>query len=75
VGSHFQAQVISSPEKVSSNCQIDVKFQVFTGASMKMTVFWGVALCGLAETDQCFRGAYCQHHQGDRYKTVKYINN
>jgi hypothetical protein len=32
---------------------------------MKMTVFWDVASCGLVEVDQCFRGAYCLHYQGD----------
>jgi hypothetical protein len=32
---------------------------------MKMAVFWDVALCSLAETYQCFRGAYCLHHHGN----------
>jgi hypothetical protein len=32
---------------------------------LKMTVFWDVALCGLVETDQRFRGAYCLHRQGN----------
>jgi hypothetical protein len=35
-------------------------------ASMKMTVFWNVALYSLVETDGRFRSAYCLHHQGDR---------
>jgi hypothetical protein len=32
---------------------------------LKMTVFWDVAPCSLAETDRHFRGVYCIHHQGD----------
>jgi hypothetical protein len=42
-----------------------VRFQVLTAASTKMTVFWDVALCSLAENDRRFRGAYCLHQQGD----------
>jgi hypothetical protein len=34
--------------------------------SMKMTVFWDTAPCSPADID-CFRGAYCLHHQGDHY--------
>jgi hypothetical protein len=30
-----------------------------------MTVSWDIATCSLVEVDQCFRGAYCPHHQGD----------
>jgi hypothetical protein len=33
-----------------------VRFQVLTAASMNFRVFWDVL--------QCFRGAYCLHHQG-----------
>jgi hypothetical protein len=42
-------------------CVVTVKFQVLTVASMKMSVFWDVAPCYLAEIDQNFRGAYCDH--------------
>jgi hypothetical protein len=35
------------------------RLQVLTAACMKMTVFWSVELCNLAEIDQHFRGAYC----------------
>jgi hypothetical protein len=28
-----------------------------------MAVFWDIALCTLVDIDQCFRGAYCVHHQ------------
>jgi hypothetical protein len=31
--------------------------------SLKMSVFWAVALCSLVEVYQCFRGACCLHHQ------------
>jgi hypothetical protein len=47
-----------------------VRFQVLTVAGMKMTIFWDVVLCSLVEIDQCFRGAYYHHHQGDMY--IKY---
>jgi hypothetical protein len=33
-------------------------------ASMKMTIFWNVALCSLVEIDWRFRGDYYLHHQG-----------
>jgi hypothetical protein len=33
--------------------------------SMKMTAFWDVAPCSIAEVYRCFIGAYCLHHQGD----------
>jgi hypothetical protein len=33
---------------------------------MKMTAFWDIAPCSLAEVDRCFRGVYCLHHQGYR---------
>jgi hypothetical protein len=42
-----------------------VRVQVLTAASMTIVVFWYVAPCSLADTDQRFRGAYCPHYQGD----------
>jgi hypothetical protein len=39
-----------------------VKFQVLTAASMKMTFFWDIAPCSLAEIDRRFRGSYCLHY-------------
>jgi hypothetical protein len=30
---------------------------------LNMTAFWDTATCGLTEVDQCFRVAYCLHHQ------------
>jgi hypothetical protein len=36
-----------------------VRFQVVTAVSIKMTVFWDVAPCSLAEVYQCFRGVCC----------------
>jgi hypothetical protein len=41
-----------------------MRFQVVTTVSMKMTVFWDVVLCSLVDSDQCFGGASCLHHQG-----------
>jgi hypothetical protein len=37
-------------------------FQVLTAASMKMTVFWGIAPCIIVEIDRRFRCAYCFHN-------------
>jgi hypothetical protein len=42
-----------------------VRFEVLKAASMKMAVFWVVALCSLVEVYWRFRGARCLHHQGD----------
>jgi hypothetical protein len=33
--------------------------------SMKMTVFWDVAPCSLADADRCFKGDYCLQHRPD----------
>jgi hypothetical protein len=38
-------------------------FNTLKNSYLKMTVFWDVAPCSLIEIDQCFRGAYCFHHQ------------
>jgi hypothetical protein len=35
-----------------------------TSYSLKMTVFWDVALCSLIKIDRCSRDAYYLHHQG-----------
>jgi hypothetical protein len=32
---------------------------------MKVTAFWDSVMCSLVEVDQCFKDAYCLHHQGD----------
>jgi hypothetical protein len=42
-----------------------VRFQVLTATSMKMTVFWDVALRSLVQTDGRFRGAYSPTHRSD----------
>jgi hypothetical protein len=36
-----------------------------TKLDLKMSVFWDAVPCGLIETNRCFRGASCLHHQGD----------
>jgi hypothetical protein len=46
------------------NCN-EVRFQVVTGASMKMAVFWVVAPCSLVEVHLRFTDAFCLHHQCD----------
>jgi hypothetical protein len=42
-----------------------VRFQVLTGASMKMNVSWDIAPCSPVEIDGRFRGAYCLNRQVD----------
>jgi hypothetical protein len=42
--------------------------------SMKMAVFWVVALCRLLRVCQHFRGLYCLHHQGDDCQTTQRYN-
>jgi hypothetical protein len=42
-----------------------MRFQILTAASMKMTVFWGVLQCSLADVYRRFKGACCLHYQGD----------
>jgi hypothetical protein len=32
---------------------------------MKIIIYWDIAPCSLVEINQCFRGAYCLHHQGN----------
>jgi hypothetical protein len=38
-------------------------FQVLTAASMKMVLFWCVALSSLVKIDQFFRGCHGAQHQ------------
>jgi hypothetical protein len=47
------------------NNDYEVRFQVLTAASMKMAVFWVVALCSLVEVYRRFRSACCLLHQGE----------
>jgi hypothetical protein len=47
-----------------------VGFEVLTAVSMKMAVFWVVALCRLVGVYQRFRGPCCLHHQGYRPDNV-----
>jgi hypothetical protein len=39
-----------------------VRFQILTAASIRMTAFWETAPYNLVEVDRRFRGAYCLHH-------------
>jgi hypothetical protein len=57
------------------NMVINVIFHVLTVASMKKTVFWVVAPCGMVDTDWCFRWAYCLEHQGDDDRGTKHLWN
>jgi hypothetical protein len=47
------------------NKKFGMRFQVLMAVSMKMTAFWDIMPCNLAEVDQCFRGSYCLHHLGN----------
>jgi hypothetical protein len=58
----FQSSRISTSKSLIHG----VRFQFLTAASMKMAVFWVVALCNLVEFYRRFRDAYSLHHQGDR---------
>jgi hypothetical protein len=40
------------------------RFHILLVGSMKMTVFWDVALCSLEEIYQYFWGTFCLQHQG-----------
>jgi hypothetical protein len=51
--------------KTGKTRESDVRFQVFTAASMKFRVFWDTAPYIQLKMDRRFRGAYCLHHQGD----------
>jgi hypothetical protein len=54
-GGHFQHLLGCNCNFLTQNCN-----------SISMAVFWVVAPCRLVEVYQCFRGACCLHHQGDR---------
>jgi hypothetical protein len=43
---------------------LQVRFKVLTAARVKITVFWDVAPCSLAEVYQRFGDACCLYHQG-----------
>jgi hypothetical protein len=43
----------------------EMRFQVLTAASMKMTVFWDVAPSCLVEVHRRFRGVCCLHRHPD----------
>jgi hypothetical protein len=45
------------------NVAFRLRFKVLTVMSMKMDVFWEVALYSLVDIDRRFRGAYCLFHQ------------
>jgi hypothetical protein len=50
--------------------KVYMRFQVPMAVSMMFRVFWDVAPCSHVEVDQCFRGAYCLHHQKTSQKTL-----
>jgi hypothetical protein len=35
-----------------------------------MIAFWDKAPCSLVEEHQCFRGAYCLHHEGNEHQST-----
>jgi hypothetical protein len=50
-----------------------VRFLVLRAAIMTMTVFRGVMLCSLVETDLRIRGVYCTNYQGDDNQKTHYV--
>jgi hypothetical protein len=46
-------------------CVFIVRVEVLTVVSLKVAVFWVVALCGLVEVYQCFRDHCCLHYCSD----------
>jgi hypothetical protein len=44
-----------------------VRFQVLMVVSMKITVFWDVALCSLVEVYKHFRDACCPDDGGNKH--------
>jgi hypothetical protein len=46
---------------------MNTRFEVFTAASMKLSVVWDIAPCSLVGVDWRFRGVYCLHYQGDQH--------
>jgi hypothetical protein len=48
-----------------------VGFEVLTAASMKMSIFWVVALCSLVEVYRRFRGISCLHNKGGEAIALK----
>jgi hypothetical protein len=55
--------------QVTQTAQNNVRFQVLTAASMKMTAFWKIVPCSLAEVDTRFRDAYCFYRPDDGSST------
>jgi hypothetical protein len=51
--------------KIANNNK-QVRYQVLTAASKKMTAFWNIAPCSLVDVNRRFRDAYCLHHQPRR---------
>jgi hypothetical protein len=51
-------------DRVKPKQSEEVRVQILTAASMKMTVCWDMVQCGLglAEIGRCFRGAHCLRH-------------
>jgi hypothetical protein len=42
----------------------NMRLQVPTASSVKMTAVWDIAPCSLVEVDRRFGSAYCLHHKG-----------
>jgi hypothetical protein len=80
VGTHLSLRMIPfqsfllytrhSPNKRYSHLSVTVKCRAAIASlkikiAVKMAVFWDVAPYSLVDINQCFRGAYCFHHQDD----------
>jgi hypothetical protein len=63
-------QPLSHSLRLESHCP-NVRFQVLTVPSMKMTAICDIARCSVSEVDRSVRGYYCLHRQGSRLYTVR----
>jgi hypothetical protein len=62
---NFLTKTIASKVRTTGWKQVhNVRFQVLTAESMKITAFWDIASCSLVHVDRRFRGAYFLHYQG-----------
>jgi hypothetical protein len=48
----------------------NVRFQVLTAVSMKMTAFWNIVQCSLIEVNGRFRRSHCLHPLSNEWYIV-----
>jgi hypothetical protein len=68
--SYFLFLLLSLPQLLVSllqNKMNSMRFQILMVVSMKMAIFWVVALCTLVKVYWCFRGAGCPDDGGSKH--------